>query len=52
MPLTLDAIGARKLLLTPEEAAETLSITRSRLYDLLRSGELASFKIARSAGSP
>lgn len=36
-----------KILLTPEEAAERLSITRSRLYDLLRSRELVSVKLGK-----
>lgn len=38
---------ADKILLTPEEAAERLSITRSRLYDLLRSRELVSVKLGK-----
>lgn len=36
-----------KILLTPEEAAERLSITRSRVYDLIRSGELVSVKLGK-----
>ena len=34
-----------KLLLTPVEAAEALSISRSKLYELLASGQLQSVKI-------
>lgn len=34
-----------KLLLTPLEAARTLGIGRSKLYELLSSGELASIHI-------
>ena len=35
-------------LLKPEQAAEVLKISRSRLYELLRSGVLPSIKIGRS----
>jgi excisionase family DNA binding protein len=34
-----------KLLLTPEQAAEMLSIGRSKLYELLATGELASIRL-------
>lgn len=34
-----------KLLLTPTEAAETLGIGRSKLYQLLRSGAVSSVRI-------
>ena len=34
-----------KLLLTPEEAAEMLSIGRSKLYELLATGELTSIRL-------
>jgi excisionase family DNA binding protein len=34
-----------KLLLTPEEAAEVLGISRSKLYELLRRGDLPSVRI-------
>ena len=33
------------LLITPEEAARTLSIGRSKIYELMRSGELPSVHI-------
>ena len=33
------------VLLTPEQAAEALAIGRWKLYDLLRRGELQSFRI-------
>jgi excisionase family DNA binding protein len=36
-----------KLLLSPEEAAEVLGVTRSTIYDLLRMRLLASVKIGR-----
>ncbi|MQB02208.1 MAG: helix-turn-helix domain-containing protein [Actinobacteria bacterium] len=35
----------QKLLLTPEEAARTIGVGRSKLYELLASGALASVKI-------
>ena len=34
-----------KLLLTPEEAADVLSIGRSKLYELLRDGVIRSVRI-------
>ena len=37
-----------KLQLRPEEAAEVLSIGRSRLYELIGRGELASVRIGAS----
>lgn len=36
-----------KLLLTPEEAAEVLSMSRARVYDLMRRGQLRSVKIGK-----
>lgn len=36
-----------KLLVTPEEAAEALAISRTRVYELLRRGELKSVKIGK-----
>jgi excisionase family DNA binding protein len=41
-----------KLLLRPEEAAEVLSIGRSRLYELIGKGELASVQIGTSRRVP
>jgi len=35
------------VLLTPEEAAKALRISRSKLYDLLRSGTVESVRIDR-----
>jgi excisionase family DNA binding protein len=37
-----------KLMLTPEEVAESLGIGRSTVYDLLRLGTIPSVKIGRS----
>ena len=41
-----------KLLLTPEEAADVLGLSRSTVYDLIRLGELASVKIGKSRRVP
>ncbi|HAF08485.1 MAG TPA: transcriptional regulator [Chloroflexi bacterium] len=35
------------LLLKPEEAAEALAIARTRVYQLMRAGELRSVKIGK-----
>lgn len=34
-----------RLLLTPEEAAETIGVSRSKIYELLRRGAIPSVKI-------
>lgn len=36
-----------RMLLTAEEAAESLKVGRCKVYDLIRTGELASIKIGR-----
>jgi len=36
-----------RVLLTAEEAAESLKVGRCKVYDLIRSGELESIKIGR-----
>ncbi len=41
-----------KLLLRPEEAAEALSVSRAKVYGLLREGKLESIKIGRSRRIP
>lgn len=41
-----------KLLYTPAEAAEALAIGRTRLYALLRSGEIRSIKLGTSRRIP
>jgi excisionase family DNA binding protein len=41
-----------KLLLKPEEAAEVLSIGRSKIYELIGTGELASVRIGASRRIP
>ena len=40
------------MLLTPEEAAEALSIGRSKLYELMASGALESVRIGSSRRVP
>ena len=39
---------SEKLLLTPEEAAERLQISRSRVYMLMKSKQLRSVKIGKA----
>ena len=41
-----------ELLLTPEEAATVLSIGRSKVYELIRDGRLASVRIDASRRVP
>ncbi len=41
-----------KLLLTPEEAAKALSISRSKLYELLATNQLESVRIGASRRIP
>ena len=41
-----------KLLMTPEEAAKTLSVGRDRVFQLIASGELKSIKIGKSRRIP
>ena len=41
-----------KLLLTPEDAADLLSIGRSKLYELIGDGRLASVRIGASRRVP
>lgn len=36
-----------RVFLTAEEAAESLHISRSKVYDLIRNGDLVSIKIGR-----
>jgi excisionase family DNA binding protein len=36
-----------RLVVTPEEAAEVLKVSRSRIYELIRKGEIASVKLGR-----
>ena len=45
-------VPSHKLLLTPQEAAEALSINRSTLYKLLMRGEIPSILIGRSRRIP
>jgi excisionase family DNA binding protein len=41
-----------QLLLTPEVAADRLSVSRAKTYQLIKSGELKSVKIGRSRRVP
>lgn len=41
-----------RLLLTPEESAETISVSRSKLYELLASGAIESVRIGKSRRIP
>ena len=45
-------MSIEKLLLKPEEAAEMLSIGRSKVYELIGTGELASVRIGSSRRVP
>jgi excisionase family DNA binding protein len=49
LPSGSDENGRRiaPLLLKPEEAAEALAIARTRVYQLMRAGELRSVKIGK-----
>jgi len=50
---TTDGSGElERLLLTPAETAETIGIGRTRIYELLASGELPSVRIGRSIRIP
>jgi excisionase family DNA binding protein len=40
-----DVVGVAPLLLRPEEAAAALRVGRTRVYELIRTGELRSVKI-------
>jgi excisionase family DNA binding protein len=50
----VDLANARpyKLLVTPEEAAEILSVGRTRIFELMASGQLRSVRIRRSRRIP
>jgi excisionase family DNA binding protein len=46
------ATSFTKLLLRPEEAADLLSVGRSKIYELIGTGELASVRIGASRRIP
>jgi excisionase family DNA binding protein len=50
--LTERNVEMEKLLLTPEEAADALSIGRSKLYTLIATGDVASVRIGASRRIP
>lgn len=41
-----------RMLLTPEEAAEALGVGRTKVYELMAAGRLASVRIGRSRRVP
>jgi excisionase family DNA binding protein len=47
-----DSLRVDKLLLTPEEAADVLSIGRSKVYELISDGRLPSVRIDASRRVP
>jgi excisionase family DNA binding protein len=49
---TTETNGRGRVLLRPEEVAEALSIGRSTVFHLMRSGELRSVKIGKSRRVP
>lgn len=44
----METAAPAKLLLSAEEAARALGIGRTRMYELLRTGEVSSVKLGRS----
>ena len=46
------ACGPIKLLLRPEEAAQSLGLSRARLYELMAEGSIRSLKIGRARRVP
>jgi excisionase family DNA binding protein len=50
--MPVEAPEKRKLLVSPQEAAEMLGINRSTLYQLLMRGDIVSFKIGRARRIP
>ena len=49
---TTSRSGVARLLLRPEEVAQALSVSRSTVFLLMRSGELRSVKIGKSRRMP
>jgi excisionase family DNA binding protein len=50
--MTAEHAPVIRLLLTPEEAADRLSLSRTTVYELIRTGELRSVKIGRARRVP
>ncbi len=50
--MTAEQMAVVRLLLTPEEAAERLSLSRTMIYELIRTGELQSVKVGRARRIP
>ena len=47
-----DQIPSGRLLLTPEESAYAINVSRSQLWKMLATGEITSIKIGRSRRVP
>jgi excisionase family DNA binding protein len=45
-------VTSLRLLLTPEEAADRLALSRTTIYELIRKGELRSVKVGRARRIP
>ena len=43
----MTTVGATKLLLTPNEAADQLAVSRTKVYELMAAGTLRSIHIGR-----
>lgn len=50
--MTAEQAAAIRLLLTPEEAATRLALSRTMIYELIRTGELRSCKVGRARRIP
>lgn len=50
--MTTERVAVIRLLLTPEEAADRLALSRTTIYELIRTGELRSVKIGRARRIP
>jgi excisionase family DNA binding protein len=49
---TSDSVTQFRVLLTPEEAAQRLALSRTTIYELIRTGELRSVKVGRARRIP
>jgi excisionase family DNA binding protein len=51
-PSTHRRTGVEKLLLRPMEAAESIAVSKSKIYELLASGSIPSVRIGKSIRIP
>jgi len=51
-PMPTGFSGPVRLLLRPEEAAESIGVSRARFYELMADGRIKSIKIGRSRRVP